>query len=213
MAASSHRHASIALSQLDPVMGELVERHGPMRTPPVVPVDRRFEDLAESIAYQQLAGKAAATIWGRVRGLYPEGPLDPVAVLATPEDDLRAAGLSGAKTAAIRDLALHVAEGRLALAATGRLTDEAVIEQLVAVRGIGRWTAQMFLIFTLRRLDVWPTGDLGVRSGYGIAYGLTEPPTPKELEAVGEVFRPYRSVAAWYCWRAADVPGLTGAPA
>lgn len=211
MASSSHRHASIALGQLDPVMGGLLERHGPMRTPPVVPVDRRFEDLAESIAYQQLAGKAAATIWGRVRSLYPDGPLDPDAVLATPEADLRAAGLSGAKTAAILDLSAHVADGRLALDRTGRLPNEAVIDQLVAVRGIGRWTAQMFLIFTLRRLDVWPTGDLGVRAGYGIAYGLSEPPTPKELDAAGEVFRPYRSVAAWYFWRSADVPGLTGA--
>jgi 3-methyladenine DNA glycosylase/8-oxoguanine DNA glycosylase len=140
------------------------------------------------------------------------GPLDPAAVLATPDADLRAAGLSGAKTAAILDLAAHVADGRLALDRTGRLPDETVIDQLVAVRGIGRWTAQMFLIFTLRRLDVWPTGDLGVRAGYGIAYGLSEPPTPKELEVMGEAFRPYRSVAAWYCWRSVEAPGLTGAP-
>jgi len=211
MPPSSHRQASIALAQLDPVMGELVERHGTMTSPAVVSVDHRFENLAESIAYQQLAGKAAATIWGRVRALYADdGPLDPMAVLATPEADLRAAGLSGAKTAAILDLAGHVADGRLALDRTGRLDDEAVIEQLVAVRGIGRWTAQMFLIFTLRRLDVWPVGDLGVRSGYGIAYGMSEPPGPKELESMGESFRPYRSVAAWYCWRSADTPGLTG---
>jgi DNA-3-methyladenine glycosylase II len=211
MATPSYRRASRALAELDPVMARLVRHHGPMRTPPAVPVAERFENLAEAIAYQQLAGKAAATIWGRVRALYDEGPLDPDAVLATPESDLRGAGLSGAKTAAVLDLAAHAADGRLELHRMGRLSDETVIDELVAVRGIGRWTAQMFLIFTLRRLDVWPTGDLGVRAGWGLAHGLSEPPAPKELEALGEVLRPYRSVAAWYCWRAVEAPGLTGA--
>jgi len=191
-------------------MAALVERHGPMRTPPTVPVDRRFENLAEAIAYQQLAGRVAATIWGRVRALFDDGPLDPVAVLATSEADLRGAGLSGAKTAAILDLAAHAADGRLELQRMGRLGDEVVIDELVAVRGIGRWTAQMFLIFALRRLDVWPTGDLGVRAGYGLAYGLSESPTPKVLEELGQPLRPFRSLAAWYCWRAVEAPGLTG---
>jgi 3-methyladenine DNA glycosylase/8-oxoguanine DNA glycosylase len=172
-----------------------------------VPANRRFEQLAESIAYQQLAGKAAATIWGRVRALYPAGPLDAVAVLETPEADLRAAGLSGAKTAALLDLAHHVASDELPLAHAGRLSDDVIMEELVAVRGIGPWTAQMFLLFTLQRLDVWPTGDLGVRSGYGVAYGHGEPPAPKQLDPLGEPFRPYRSVAAWYCWRVLETPG------
>ena len=210
MATLSYRQASDALADLDPVMAGLVERHGPMRTPPTVAVDRRFENLAEAIAYQQLAGRAAATIWGRVRALYDDGPLDPVAVLAKAETDLRGAGLSGAKTAAILDLAAHAADGRLELHRMGRLRDDVVIDELVAVRGIGRWTAQMFLIFALRRLDVWPTGDLGVRAGYGLAYGLSEPPTPKVLEELGESLRPFRSLAAWYCWRAVEAPGLTG---
>jgi 3-methyladenine DNA glycosylase/8-oxoguanine DNA glycosylase len=146
-----------------------------------------------------------------VRALYVPGPLDPAAVLATPEADLRGAGLSGAKTAAMLDLAAHAVDGRLELHRMGRLGDEVVIDELVAVRGIGRWTAQMFLIFALRRLDVWPTGDLGVRAGYGVAHGLTEPPTPKVLEELGEPLRPFRSEAAWYCWRAVEAPGLTGA--
>jgi len=206
MARSRHPDASVALASLDPVMARLVERHGPMRLPAPPPVDRRFEQLAEAIAYQQLAGKAAATIWGRVRALYPAGPLDPADVLVTDEADLRAAGLSGAKTAAILDLALHIDDGRVALHRMGRMREDAIVDELVAVRGIGQWTAQMFLIFTLQRLDVWPTGDLGVRNGYGVAFAMSEAPDAKALEALGDRFRPYRSVAAWYCWQAADSP-------
>ena len=123
---------------------------------------------------------------------------------------LRGAGLSGAKARSIHDLAAHVADGRVRLERMGRLSDEAVILELTQVWGIGTWTAQMFLMFTLRRLDVWPVGDLGVRAGWARAHGLTEVPGPAELEVLGEVFRPYRSVAAWYCWRAVDtrVPTL-----
>ncbi|HEY5155339.1 MAG TPA: hypothetical protein VIJ47_11430 [Acidimicrobiales bacterium] len=209
--ASSHHQASLALAQLDPVMADLVALHGPMTVSRRPAVDRRFEQLAESIAYQQLAGRAAATIWGRVRGQYGPGPLDPAEVLATPEESLRAAGLSGAKTAALLDLARHVDDGTLMLDRAGRLADEVVIDQLVAVRGIGRWTAQMFLMFTLHRLDVWPTGDYGVRTGYGRAFGLDDSPSERELGELGERFRPYRSVAAWYCWRSVDSPGRSGA--
>jgi DNA-3-methyladenine glycosylase II len=201
---ASHSQASVRLARLDPVMGALVARHGPMPRPPRPRVDGRFENLAESIAYQQLAGRAAATIWGRFRALFEPGPLQPEAVLAAAPDDLRAAGLSGAKAAAIVDLARHVMDGRLELERVGRMPDARVTEELVQVRGIGPWTADMFLIFALGRMDVWPTGDYGVRAGYGIAYGLAEPPTPGQLEALGERFRPYRSVAAWYCWRALE---------
>jgi 3-methyladenine DNA glycosylase/8-oxoguanine DNA glycosylase len=188
-------------------MADLVALHGPMLVGRRPAVDCRFEQLAESIAYQQLAGQAAATIWGRVRGQYGPGPLDPADVAATPEESLRAAGLSSAKVAALLDLARHVDDGTLLLDRAGRLPDEVVIDQLVQVRGIGRWTAQMFLLFTLQRLDVWPAGDYGVRMGYGRAYGLAEAPTERELAGRGERFRPYRSVAAWYCWRSADSPG------
>ena len=207
MARPTHADASAALAALDPTMARLVREHGPMRLPLPPRAGRRFEDLAESIAYQQLAGKAAATIWGRFRALYGPGPLDADEVLATPVASLRAAGLSGAKTAAILDLAGHVADGTLTLERAGRMSDDDVVAQLVQVRGIGPWTAHMFLLFTLQRLDVWPTGDYGVRTGYGLAYGMAEAPAPAALEELGERFRPYRSVAAWYCWRVLDAPG------
>lgn len=196
--------ASLELAARDPVFAELVERHGPARFRPKPRVADRFEHLARSIAYQQLAGRAAAVIWGRVRGLV-DGPFTPDGVLALGEPPLRAAGLSGAKTAALLDLAAHVADGRLDLGVLGRLDDEAVVAQLVQVRGIGRWTAEMFLMFVLHRLDVWPVTDLGVRNGYARAHGLAEAPTPAELAEAGERLRPFRSVAAWYCWRAVDV--------
>ena len=184
-------------------MAELVARHGPMHLPPPPRASQRFEQLARSITFQQLAGKAASTIWGRVRALVP-GEFTPESVLSVPEGDLAAAGLSRAKLASIRDLALHASDGRVVLERIGRLSDDDVLEHLTAVRGIGPWTAQMFLMFTLHRVDVWPTGDLGVRAGFARAWDLPERPTPGELEELGEPFRPWRTVVAWYCWRAAD---------
>lgn len=193
--------AVAAFAKLDPVMAELVERHGPPRLGTRRSGQSRFEQLAEAIAYQQLAGKAAESIWRRVRGLV-DGPFTAEAVLALGNDPLRAAGLSGAKAASLLDLAAKVADGTVRLDRIGRLADDAIVEHLTVVRGIGRWTAEMFCIFTLHRLDVWPTGDYGVRAGWARAYGLAGLPTPKELEAEGERFRPYRTYAAWYCWRA-----------
>ncbi|HYT29288.1 MAG TPA: DNA-3-methyladenine glycosylase 2 family protein [Actinomycetota bacterium] len=193
----------------DPVMAALVERVGPVRlTATRRSEDGYFAELAESIAYQQLAGKAAAAIWARFRALV-EGDLTPEAVLALPEPAMRSAGLSGAKAASIRDLAAKVADGTVPLGDIHRLSDDDIVDRLVAVRGIGRWTAEMFLIFTLRRLDVWPVDDYGVRKGWTVAYGLAALPTPKELMAFGERFRPYRTIAALYCWRAVDtaLPG------
>lgn len=198
-----HREISFALAERDPVMKGLVEQHGPMELPAPPRPSQRFEELASSIAYQQLAGRAAETIWGRARALVP-GEFTPEAVLAVPPEALAGAGLSRAKVASIIDLAEHVADGRVALERIGRQSDAAVIEHLTVVRGIGPWTAQIFLLFTLQRLDVWPTGDLGVRAGFGKAWGLDEPPSPAAIEAMGEPFRPWRSVVAWYCWRAAD---------
>jgi DNA-3-methyladenine glycosylase II len=165
------------------------------------PSTGHFAALAESILYQQLAGAAARAIHGRFVALF-DGNLSPEAVLAVPPRKLRAAGLSGSKVAAIRDLAAKVVDGTVPLRGIGRLGDEDVISRLSVVRGIGRWTAEMFLIFQLRRLDVWPVGDYGVRTGYALAYGLRKLPTPKQLEVEGERFRPYRTVAAWYCWEA-----------
>jgi 3-methyladenine DNA glycosylase/8-oxoguanine DNA glycosylase len=125
-------------------------------------------------------------------------------VLALPEDVLRGAGLSGSKTASIRDLAQKVLAGDVELDRVGRLSDDDIVRELTLVRGIGRWTAEMFLMFQLGRLDVWPVDDFGVRRGYGLLHGWTEMPTARQLEPLGDPYRPYRSVAAWYCWRAAD---------
>ncbi len=197
------RAAADELARLHPVMSDLRDRHGaPVPRRGAAP-SRRFEALASSIAYQQLAGKAAATIWGRVLDTVGE-PFTPDAVLATDPEALRAAGLSGAKTAALLDLAAHAADGTVRLDRIGRLDDADVVEHLTVVRGIGPWTAQMFLMFDLRRLDVWPTGDYGVRAGFAKAFELDAMPTEKELAVLGEPFAPYRSVVAWWCWREAD---------
>jgi len=189
------------LAGTDPRFAALIARAGP----PALhePRSSAFEALARSIVFQQLAGAAASTIWGRFRALVP-GPLPPEAVLALDEAELRAAGLSGAKASAIRDLAVKAMDGTLPLRNLWRLEDDEVIERLVVVRGIGPWTAQMFLMFQLRRPDVWPLGDLGVRKGYQLTFDLPEMPTPDELLAHGEQFRPHRSTAAWYFWRAVD---------
>ena len=160
-----------------------------------------------AICYQQLAGAAASTIHGRVEALFDGAPT-PEALLAVPIDALRAAGLSGNKTASVRDLAERVLAGDVELDRVARLPDDEIVRELTLVRGIGRWTAEMFLIFQLGRLDVWPVDDFGVRKGYGRIYSLPEAPKPRALEELGDPFRPYRSVAAWYCWRAADLPEL-----
>ena len=202
---NKHVMASQELSRRSPVMAELVARHGPMRVGRAPRSDERFEHLARMIAYQQLAGKAAETIWGRVR-IAVGKEFTPTAVLAVPDTALTGAGLSRAKAASLLDLAVRVDDGRLRLSSLGRMSDDAVIAELVQVRGIGPWTAHMFLMGTLQRLDVWPIGDYGVRNGFARAWGLDALPEPKELEKLGEEFRPFRSVVAWYCWRAADDP-------
>lgn len=191
--------AAAEVGRRDRVMARLMARTGPFRLPR--PTSGHFAALAESILYQQLAGAAAAAIHRRFMALF-DGELSPEAVLALRPQRLRAAGLSGNKAASIRDLAAKVADGTVPLGAIGRLADEEIITRLSVVRGIGRWTAEMFLIFQLRRLDVWPVDDYGVRKGYALAYSLRDLLTPKQLQAEGERFRPYRTVAAWYCWQA-----------
>lgn len=191
------------LGERDAVLARLAERHGPPTFRRRSTPGERFEALVRSIVYQQLAGKAAAAIHGRlIVGL--GGSISPERILERSPDELRLFGLSGAKESAVRDLAEKVAAGQVSLNRIGRMQDEAVVEHLVQVRGIGEWTAHMFLIATLGRLDVWPTGDFGVRAGYAAAWSTTSVPTPKELAALGDRFRPYRSLVAWYCWRAAD---------
>jgi 3-methyladenine DNA glycosylase/8-oxoguanine DNA glycosylase len=169
---------------------------------------RPFDALAESIAYQQLSGKAAATIWGRVRALYPKRKwLDPAAVLKTPDETLRACGLSRSKVAAVKDLAAKTIDGTVpGRRELVRMTDEEIIQRLTQVRGIGRWTVEMLLLFDLGRLDVWPVADYGVQKGFAKTFGRKKLPTPKQFLKIGEKWRPYRSVAAWYFWRALDKP-------
>ena len=186
-------------------MAELIARSRRYEIVPAVSV-RPFDALAESIAYQQLSGKAAATIFGRVRALYPRRKwLDPEQLLATPDETLRAAGLSRAKTAALKDLAAKTIDGTVPSGrALLRMTDDEIIARLTTVRGIGRWTVEMLLLFDLGRLDVWPVDDYGVRKGFAKTFGRRKLPTPKQLIKFGEKWRPYRSVAAWYFWRALD---------
>src|SRR5512144_1081009 len=191
--------AAAAVARRERVMAGLMKRTGPFRLPQTGRT--HFAALAESIHYQQLAGAAAAAIHGRFIELFDGTPV-PEAVLAVHPRRLRAAGLSRSKVASLRDLAAKVMDGTVPLQSIGRRSDEDIITDLTVVRGIGRWTAEMFLIFQLRRLDVWPVDDYGVRKGYALAYRLPDLLTPKQLQAEGERFRPYRTVAAWYCWRA-----------
>ncbi len=195
------------LAARDPKLAALIARVGPFTVKPRGLV-RPFDSLAESIAYQQLSGKAAATIFGRVKALYPRRKwFSPEMVIATPDETFRAAGLSGSKTAAIKDLAAKTLDGTVPTrAALDRMNDEEIIARLTAVRGIGRWTVEMLLLFDLGRLDVWPVDDYGVRKGYAKTFRKKELPKPKELLAMGEKWRPYRSVVAWYFWRALDLP-------
>jgi 3-methyladenine DNA glycosylase/8-oxoguanine DNA glycosylase len=203
---SAHKHISAS----DPRMAKLIERSRRYSVAPSLSV-RPFDALAESIAYQQLSGKAAATIWGRVRALYPKKKfLDPKLVLKTPDQKLRACGLSRSKVAAVKDLAAKTIEGVVPTARQlAKMTDEEVITRLIAVRGIGRWTAEMLLLFDLGRPDVWPVGDYGVQKGFAKTFNKRKLPTPKQLMKHGEKWKPYRSVAAWYFWRALDAPEKT----
>ena len=195
--------AAHEVARRDPALAAVMEIAGPPTLRAADP-DGTFGALVRAIVYQQLAGKAAAAIHGRVRALVA-GPLTPETLLALPQEALRAAGLSAAKTASVLDLAARAAAGELALDKLRRLGDDEIVARLVTVRGIGPWTAEMFLLFELRRLDVWPIGDLAVREGWRLAHGLDAPPTPAELSLLGEPLRPVRSVAAWYCWQAVHI--------
>jgi len=215
MSPPSFGAAARILAERDPVIARLVAEAGPPRLSR--PTESHFGTLVRAIVYQQLAGRAAAAIHGRliaaVGGDGADGTADgdgadvrPEPLLALTDEQMRAVGLSRNKMASLRDLAAKVLDGTVVLSPRGlaRESDDEIIARLSAVRGIGPWTAEMFLIFQLRRLDVWPVGDLGVRRGYGLAWQVPTP-TARELQPLGEPFRPYRSVAAWYCWRATEL--------
>lgn len=190
----------------DPVMRTLMRLAGPCTLRPArgrAP----YEALLQAVAHQQLTGKAAATILGRFFALYGDGRLPaPAELLATPDEALRGAGFSRAKAASLKDIAGRALDGTIPdRRRLARLDDEAIIERLTTVRGIGRWSAEMFLVFTLARPDVLPVDDFGIRNGYRLAYGKRSLPAPKALAAVGRRWAPYRTTAAWYLWRAVDL--------
>jgi DNA-3-methyladenine glycosylase II len=199
MSRTSLAAATEEAARRDPVLAHLVSLVGPIGNRPGDP-DGHFGALVRSITFQQLAGSAARAIHARVRATVP-GDFTPAALLAVPDETLRGAGLSGNKLLALRDLSAKVIDGSVDLDKSQRPDDE-IIASLVTVRGIGRWTAEMYLMFELRRLDVWPVDDLGVRQGYGLAWNLDPPPSAKALEPLGDRFRPYRSIVARYCWEA-----------
>ncbi len=186
----------------DPSFGPLVQEVGPVRLRP--PRGEPFASLVAAITYQQLAGKAAMTIHGRVVDAL-DGDVRPGTVLAADPEALRGAGLSAAKLAAIRDLAEKVSAGAVVLDDFDGATDPEIRDRLTRVKGIGPWTADMFLMFDLRRPDVWPVGDLGVRNGLARILRLDRSPTPQATELIGTGYRPWRSAVAWYCWRAVEV--------
>jgi len=194
--------ATAAIAAADPRLGAFIELVGPFDPRPGV--GDAFTSLAHAIVFQQLAGRAAAAIYGRFVAAVG-GTVSADAILATSPETLRAAGLSGNKTLSLIDLATKVREGSVPLAGIEAYDDEEIIARLSTVRGIGRWTAEMFLLFELVRPDVWPVDDLGVRHGWSLIHALPEMLKPKALQAEGERFRPHRSTVALYCWHAVHV--------
>ncbi len=193
------------LKQADPVLGRIIDRVGQL--PPGPRSDgTHLGALARAIVYQQLSGKAAGTIHGRFEALYGGRAPTPAELLATPDERLRAAGLSRAKALYLKDLAARAAAGTVAVDLLHELSDEALMEALTSVKGIGKWTAQMFMMFRLGRPNVLPDLDLGVRIAVQLAYNLRRMPAPKEVLARGAVWSPYASFAAWYLWRSLELP-------
>ena len=188
---------AIKFLRKDPVLSDIIETVGEFK---LKKKSQHFAVLVESIISQQLATSAADAIFKRFRGLYPKFP-SAAEVLGTRKSKLRTVGLSGMKVEYLKDLAKHVETGKLDMKAISKMSDEDVIAQLTQVKGIGRWTAEMFLIFSLGRMDVFPVGDLGLRRGVQMAFSLKETPKPKETEKFGDRWRPYRSIATWYLWK------------
>jgi DNA-3-methyladenine glycosylase II len=196
------REATAILAGRDPVIARMVTDFGRPSFP--VPTGSHFAALVRSITYQQLAGAAARAIHGRLIALL-DGEVTPDRLAAATDQQLRTAGMSGSKTRSLHDLAGRVLDGTVIIEPRrlARLSDTEIVTRLSAVYGIGRWSAEMFLMFHLRRLDIWPVGDLAVRKGFAAAWEIPVP-TPRQLDALGEPYHPYRSIVAWYCWRAAQ---------
>ena len=206
-----HQKALAHLTQADPVLAGIIAKVGSCR----LKTDRKqspFEALVEAVCHQQLTGKAAQTILGRIKALHAHRPFPtPEDLLATPDDSLRAAGLSRAKVASVKDISARSIDGTIPEPKTlARLDDAEIIERLTTIRGVGQWTVEMLLIFKLGRMDVLPVDDYGVRKGFMLAYRKRDLPKPAALLKHGERWRPYRSVAAWYMWRAIDLAKRAG---
>jgi DNA-3-methyladenine glycosylase II len=201
--ATSHRSAVAHLRRVDPVLGEIIAkvRKAP---PPPRRAGTHYDALVRAIIYQQLSGKAAGTIHRRFCELYPNKRPRAHLVLATSDEALRSAGLSRQKIGYLRDLSARVVDGSLPLAHLGRLPDDAIIEHLIRVKGIGRWTVQMFLMFRLGRPDVLPELDLGIQNAIQRAYGLKKRPKPKDVIRLGTKWRPHATTACWYMWRSLE---------
>ena len=191
------------LKRVDPVLARIIESVGPCRIR-ISDAPSHFHALTRSIVFQQLSGKAASTILSRVVALFPEGIPTPEAVAATPDEALRAAGLSRQKIGYLRDLSSKVAGGALPLDEVEAMGDDDLIEHLVQVKGIGRWTAQMFLMFRLGRRDVLPELDLGIQNAIKRAYRMRKRPTPKQVKRIGAKWAPHSTVACWYLWRSLE---------
>jgi DNA-3-methyladenine glycosylase II len=210
---ATYEPAVEALQRVDKHLAKLIRRVGPI-TLETRRMDDTFQTLVRAIVYQQLSGKAAATIHGRaVDAFGVRKKITPERLLAAKDDELRAVGMSRAKVAAVKDLAAKTLDGTVpTLAKLRRMSDEEIIERLTSVRGIGVWTVEMLLLFRLGRPDVLPISDLGVRKGFMLTYGHDEMPKPAAILAHGERWRPYRSVASWYLWRACDLAAKTPVP-
>lgn len=198
------REGAQHLRRSDPVLARIIDKVGAYRggSPER---GTHFAALTRAIVYQQLSGKAAATILGRVHGLFGGRPPTPRQLLDTPDATLRAAGLSTQKLSYLRDLAARVEDGRLPVAKLGRLSDSEAIDVLTGVKGIGRWSAQVYLMFRLGRPDVLPDGDLGIQKAIQRAYGLRKLPDPRKVQRIGAAWAPHRTLASWYLWRSLDV--------
>ena len=198
------RKAIIHLKKADPVLAAIIKKAGPYRAKYMEPV---FQTLVRSIVYQQLSGKAAMTIFNRLAEAARVAPLTPESILKMRPQKMRTLGLSKQKTIYIRELAKLTRDGDIQFERLPEMEDDAIIETLTRVKGVGVWTVQMFLMFALQRPNVLPVGDLGVRAAMKKAYGLAELPKPQEMESIAAAWHPYRSIASWYMWRSLENQG------